>query len=47
VNYMPDYFYRWRKTPRSWKELSRWERRAFYKENERRRILGKPVLPKP
>jgi hypothetical protein len=44
---MPSYFYRWRKGTRPWREFSRCERKAFYRENERRRILGKPELAKP
>jgi hypothetical protein len=32
---------------RTWKDMKAWQRKQFYRENERRRVLGKSELPKP
>jgi hypothetical protein len=34
-------------TQRTWKNMPAWQRKQFYRENERRRVLGKAELTKP
>lgn len=32
---------------RTWKDMANWQRKQWYRENERRRILGQHPLRKP
>lgn len=33
--------------PLVWKRMARWQRKAWYRENDLRRSKGLPLLPKP
>jgi hypothetical protein len=45
---MPDYnTYQQRLKPRTWKEMERWERKEWHRENDLRKSRGLPLLKKP